>query len=466
MLTFVAVLSHFVLSTTPVFGQTTNVQVKVKPPSLAGLHYVFDASESMCGYLVGDSAKNPLLGQIKMAVSGKNPEIGNRIYLVKQTNKGSVDAKRDIVEAPANLQTLAEQIKSAGAKSAAACQPFNGVDSNIELVFSPNSPTQDADAVLLISDAQLVEKDREKFVQAFAAWMRDALANGGQPYAGVALVEAEFKGRYFPVSTADNKHPSNGYSLGMHNRPLLMFWLAKSDKHLAKIQEVVNSFAPVTLEKTKDAFTQQLLPSLALGAAAFKAKADFKPPLSAILSTKLKLEFQKFDKSREDIILNSCLHPLVTQDRVVLEADSKCRDGRPIFDGVSAIAVTLPSLPSSLFETNAKPPNDTTFNAVTFKLTSKSFGEQPFELRHTLMTDPKYKIDAGPYSVSTDSCAEAQSKKGAEEAEEACTAKLAAKTYQLDVLFGQLFDRQHQATSQLLAPLNAMKYVVEFRQKK
>ncbi|MBK7768946.1 MAG: hypothetical protein IPI44_24760 [Sulfuritalea sp.] len=98
-----------------------------------------------------------------------------------------------------------------------ACQPFNGVASNVELIFSPNSPTQDAESVLLITDAQLVEKDREKFVQGFSTWMRDAMAAGGQPYAGVALVEAEFAGRYFPVSG------SPVTSSGTHNRPPAAF---------------------------------------------------------------------------------------------------------------------------------------------------------------------------------------------------------------------------------------------------
>ncbi len=455
ILNVVAFVSHLFLFSVPVFGQTANLQVKLKAPSLAGLHYIFDASESMCGYLTGDSARNPLLNQIRMAVSGRNPEIGNRIFLIKQSIRGRLDARRDIVEAPANFQTIAEQIRSVETKTAALCEPFSGVDANLELMFSPNSPTQDADAVLIISDAQLVEIDRERFVQAFSVWMRDALANGGQPYAGVALVEAEFKGRYFPISMRDQS-----YTLGSHNRPLLMFWLAKSDKHLAKIKEAVNAFAPTALERTKDAFTQQLLPSLALGPAAFMTKADFKPPLSEILSARAKLDFQKTDKGREDIILRSCLRPVITQDRVILEVNSRCRDGRPIFDGVSAIVVTLPFMPNSLFETNAKPPNDAVASAVSFRLTSKSFGEQPFELKHTLMGDSKYKIDASPYSVSPDSC------NGLERVGEACTVKLAAKTYQLDMLFSQLFGRQTQATSQLLSPLNSMKYVVELRQKK
>lgn len=468
LLPLAVLICQLILGSSTALSQTTNIKAKIKAPRLAGLHYVFDASESMCGYLSGDSAKNPLLSQIKMAVSAKNPEIGNRIYLLKQATKDNVDARRDIVEAPANLQTLAEQIKGVAVKKAAGCQPFNGVGSNIELIFAPTSPTQDADAILLVTDAQLVEKDREKFVQGFASWMRESLSNGGQPFAGVALVETEFSGRYFPVSPLSSKRPPGGYLLGTHNRPLLMFWLAKSDKHLAKIQEAVSSFAPVALEKSKDAFTQHLLPTLSLGSAAFQIKPDLKPPLSTLLGAKPKLDFQKYDKSREDVILSSCLHTSVAQDRIVLEVDAKCRDGKPFFDGVSAVNVSVPITPNKLFNTVAKPPNDASVGAVSLKLTSKSFGAQALALQHTLARGAGQQVDARTYSLDSDACDDKASgpAKGGVDVDESCTARLAAKTYQLDVLMAQLFERQGQATAQLLAPLNNMKYVIEFRQKK
>ena len=146
------------------WAQTTNIPIKVKAPALAGLHYVFDASESICGYLGGGSTKNPLLGQIKAAAAGKNSSIGNRIYLLKQTVKSKPDAKRDVVEAGADLLAQSMNVKGGGTARGVACEPFNGLDSNIELIFSSESPTQDADAVMLITDAQLLAKDRDKFV--------------------------------------------------------------------------------------------------------------------------------------------------------------------------------------------------------------------------------------------------------------------------------------------------------------
>ena len=465
----VAVLIGLLTLTNPqALAQTSNVKVKAKAAPMAGLHYVFDASESICGYLSVDSTNNPILAQIKTAVSVKNPDIGNRIYLLKQASKATADARRDIVDAPANLQAVSEQIKSATVKKGSGCAPFNGVASNIELIFSPNSPTQDADAILLITDAQLVEKDRDKFVSGFAAWMRDAIANG-PAFAGIALVEAEFKGRYFPISDPNPKHVQGGYLMGSHNRPLLLIWLAKSAKHLAQIREAVNSFAPPSLEKSKDAFTQHILPAFSLGQAAFQEKPDFNPPLSALILSKPNYEFQKFDKSREDIILRSCLHHSVTQSRVTIEADVRCRDGRPIFDGLTAITVTLPVAPSKLLTSPAKLPGLAAPAGMLFKLTSKSFGEQPFELQHSLARGTSHKIDAKPYSVDFDSCTDAtgaSAKTGTEEIDEACVKKLAAKTYQLDVLLAQLFERQERATAQLLAPLNSTKYVFELKQRK
>jgi hypothetical protein len=435
------------------WAQTTNIPIKVKAPALAGLHYVFDASESICGYLSGDSAKNPLLAQIKAAVSGKNPGIGNRIYLLKQQVKSSVDAERDVIEAAADLQTQSLNVKGGGTAKGVGCQPFNGVASNIELIFSPNSPTRDADAVLLITDAQLVEKDREKFVQGFDTWMKDTLATGGQPYAGVALVEAEFAGRYFPVSDDDSKRAKSGYQLGTHNRPLLLFWLAKSDKHLRLIQTAVSNFAPAALEKSKDAFTQHILPVASLGQDGFQMKPDFNPPLSALLQNKPKFEFQKFGKVRADIILGSCLHTTVEKNRILFQADTKCKDGNPLFDGVASINVSIPVAANRLFSTTMKAGGAP--GLVSFTLTSQSFKQQSFELHHVPAPTKGNRMDLRAYSIDRDTCDSVDA--------EACTQKLAAKTYQLDVLLEQLFDRQKLATEQLLVTLNSAKYIVELK---
>ena len=433
-------------------AQTTNIPVKVKAPALAGLHYVFDASESICGYLGGDSVKNPLLGQIKAAASGKNPGIGNRIYLLKQTVKSKPDAKRDMVEADADLLAQSINVKGGGTARGVACQPFNGVDSNIELIFSPDSPTQDAETVLLITDAQLLDKDRQKFVDEYAKWMRSTLDKGGQPYAGVALVEAEFAGRYFPVSDPDAKRANAGYPLGTHNRPLMLFWFAKSDKHLAQIQAAVSSFAPAALENSKDAFTQHLLPVPSLGMEGFQVKPDFNPPLSSLVLNKPKFEFQKYDKGRADIILSSCLHSVVEKSRILFQADAKCKDGKPLFDGVVGINVTLPVASNKLFSTSMK--TGGVPGLVTFKLTIQSFGQQPLELRHMPAPDNGTRVDLKGYSLNTDACTSA---------DEACTQKLAAKAYQLDILFAQLFERQVHATEHALDALNAAKYTVELK---
>jgi hypothetical protein len=435
------------------WAQTANIPVKSKAPALAGLHYVFDASESICGYLSGDNVNNPLLGQIKAAVSGKNPGIGNRIYLLKQTVKSNVDARRDIVEATADLQTQSLNVKNKATAKGAACQPFNGVASNIELIFSPNSPTQDAESVLMITDAQLVEEDREKFVQGFSTWMHDALASGKQPYAGVALVEAEFAGRYFPVSDTDPKRVKSGYQLGTHNRPLLLFWFAKSDKHLPLVQAAVSSFAPESLEKTKDAFTQHILPMPSVGLEGFQVKPDFNPPLSTLVQNKPKFEFQKYDKARADIILGSCLHTVVEKNRIVFQADTKCKDGKPLFDGVTAINVALPVAPNRLFSTSMK--SGGAPGLVSFKLTSQSFGQQTFELRHVPASSAGNKVDLKAYSLDTDACPSVDAV--------ACTQKLAAKAYQLDVLFAQLFERHAHATEHTLDALNSAKYTVELK---
>ncbi|MFZ2405565.1 MAG: hypothetical protein WAW41_10540 [Methylobacter sp.] len=423
-------------------------------PAIAqnGLHYVFDASKSMCGYLPGDASTNPLLEQIKLVVNTNRPEEGDRIFLLRQAVKNSDDAARDIVEAPANLHDRAQHVRGGN-----NCYPFSGAFSNIELIFAPNSPTREADAVLLITDAQIVEGDRNKFVEKFSSWMQESLKNNVHPLAGVALVQAKFSGHYFPISSFKKQ---KSYLLDMHNRPLLMFWMAKSDKHLARIQDAVSKFAPETLQNSHNAFIQHLLPSLALKLNAFQSKPKFKPSLAELLD-KPKFIFTKYDKSRVDSILNGCIRSTVEQDRIILWSNATCQDGKPLFEGVSSISVSFHIKSNSLLLSTAGTSNNVKLENqmkgdVSFTFTNKSFGvKQAFGLNHAL-NDANNKIPSSEYSLKTDTCPVIAK----------CTAELAGKTYQLETLFAQLFDRQALATAQLLAPLNNVKYTIELTQRK
>jgi len=432
-------------------AQTTNIPNKPKHQSLDGIHFVFDASESICGYFAGPQNKNPLLALIKTAVSGKNPSIGNEVFLLKQMVKSKPVASRDIVVAPSNIQTLSLNIKSSGTQKNNSCQPFNGVYSNIELIFDEKSPTQDADAVLLVTDAQLVNTDRDRFVKGYANWIESTLLEGKQPHAGAALVEVEFAGRYFPIA-----NDKTSYLLDTHNRPLLLFWFAKSEKHLKQIESVVSSFAPSSLVASKDAFTQHFLPSFSLGLAGFQGQPNFNPPLSSLIQKKPSFAFKKYDSGRADLILSNCLQTTIDDKSINITAESKCRDGKPLFDGVTDIIMTL-KLESNPYFTSAIKPSGKSGDII-FNLKRDLIGKSiPFELQHTLTESAGSKLDLTIYSLDTDNCGNNSMTQ--------CREQLVAKTYQLDVLFAQLFQRQKEATSHVLDSLNSAKYSIEFKLK-
>ena len=441
-----------------VFAQSTNIPDKPKPKALEGIHFVFDASESICGYFAGPQVKNPLLALIKTAVSGKNPSVGNQVFLLKQTVKSKPVASRDIVVAPADIQNLSLNLKSSETSKSTGCQPFNGVDSNIELIFDPKSPTQDADAVLLVTDAQLVNTDRDKFVDGYANWLQDNLSSGRLPYAGVAFVEVEFAGRYFPIANG-----KSAYSLGTHNRPLMLFWFAKSDKHLSQIQSVVSSFAPDGLKKSKDAFIQHLWPTSSQELSGFQWKPNFNPPLSTLIPPNKQdplivanYKFEKFDNGRVDIILENCLHTSVGEKGITVLADAKCKDGKNLFDGVTKILINFKTQANSGFSSSLKPNGKV--GELNFILDRGKLGKsEPFELQHTLTDNSASKVDLKIYSLDTDNCDKLSM--------DQCRAFLAAKTYQLDVLFAQLFERQKQSSSRVLDTLNSAKYTIEFKSK-
>lgn len=450
----------------PIAGaQTANVKSTFKPASLQGLHIVFDASESMCGYFAETDAKKRFLGAVKESVKLKDPGIGNRVYLLKQLSKSTTDVRRDIIEAPANLQSASEVLAVTANKKGPACQPFNGVGSNLELIFDRAAPMRDAETIILVTDGQLAEKDRDKFVQGFHSWATEAQAAGSTPYFGLALSETEFTGRYYPVGDPSIKKREAGYQLSTHNRPLMVFWFAKSDKHLQQVQGFLNAVAPEELEKSKDAFVQHVLPIVATGRQLFTQKPSFAPPLSALIGSKPTFEFSRYANDRTDSILAACLRSQVTDSQIQVQADNKCRDGKAIFEGVSAIVVSYPIAKSSHLVTKPKT-SDAKEGVLSFRLTPKSInGEQSFQLASTFIEGSSSRIDLKPYSIDSDYCVEAPGKsaKGADGPDEECTLKLAAKAYQLDVLVDQLVARQKRLVADALTPLNSKTYTLSFK---
>ena len=144
------------------------------------------------------------------------------------------------------------------------------------------------------------------------------------------------------------------------------------------------------------------------------------------------------------VLLQLTVQRPFTDSQIQVQADNKCRDGKALFEGVSAIVVSYPIAKSSHLVTKPKT-SDAKEGVLSFRLTPKSInGEQSFQLASTFIEGSSSRIDLKPYSIDSDYCVEAPGKsaKGADGPDEECTLKLAAKAYQLDVLVDQLVARQ------------------------
>lgn len=459
------------------FSDPAHAQVAKKPVAEPkGLAVVFDASESTCGYLVPDDAQRKLLGLIKKSVAQRDPETNHRVYLLKQQSKNGVEAQRDIVEAPANLQALAELLAGKTDKQGQGCAPFNGVGSNLELIFDPQSATAASRSMLLVTDGQFLEKDREKFVQGFVTWAADTVASGAVPYAGVALVEAPFAGRYFSVTEPATKLREAGYLLPQHDRPLMVFWFARGEAQLPRIKELISTLDVPPADAGAGGFQHHLLPLPASGPAWLDTRfAVAALDLPALVGAKPAFDIKKFDAARSSTVIAECLRTVVTPQGIVVETPSKCADGKPLFDGVSEIVARFKLSSFPFYAVRVQGDAVGGEPSIAWRLTSKAFGDSSFRLQAFALPlttrQPAYRA----YSMDSDHCTAGQLKgvgqnKAATVASPPatpdCLGKLNGKTYQLDVLLDQMLNRREAVSKGLLESVGTASYVFSFRARK
>ena len=458
-------------------AQSTPTSRKTLPVERKGLAVVFDASESACGYLVPGDDGRKVLELVKVSAAQRDPLAGHRIWLLKQTVKNSSVAERDVVEAAESLQSQAQVLAEKSSKAGQNCAPFNGVDSNLSLIFDPKSPTASAQAMVLVTDGQLEAADREKFVANFVSWATMAQADGGVPYAGVALIASPFSGRYYPISEPDGKRKNAGYELPQHRRPLLLMWFARDAKLLPKVRAMVNSLGGATALSGEQGFVQHWLPIPATGEAWLSASYSLPDSLPQLIDAKPSFVFKQVaaeGSGRSKQILADCLAVDVKDKEVRLEAKAECADGKSLFDGLINIVVSFAIRPNAYYQvqpTGAK--IDPARPVLEWTLTNKSFGKGPFQLNAVPLTASGTTIDAKKFSVDSDHCA-APSATGAKQAtssgaaidKEKCVDLLDGKTIQLDVFLALMQSRRKPMTDVLLGELAKQTYAISFEQRK
>ena len=472
-----AVVSALFVLLACAFSPVANAQfVKKTLPEPKGLAVVFDASESTCGYLVPNDSQRKLLGLIKKSVAQRDPDANHRIYLLKQQSKNSIDAQRDIIEAPANLQALSEVLADKADKQGQSCAPFNGVGSNLELIFDSQSATASSRSMLLVTDGQFLEKDREKFVQGFVAWAADTVSKGAVPYAGVALTEAPFSGRYFSVTEPVAKLREAGYQLPLHSRPLMVFWFARGEAQLPRIKEIITTLGVPAAESDAGGFQHHLLPLPATGAAWLETRFGVSAlELTTLVNPKPTLDIKKFDVSRSNTVIAECLRSTVLPQGIVIDTPSKCGDGKPLFDGVSEIVARFKLATFPFYSIRVQGDTGNGEPSIAWRLTSKAFGDSPFRLQASALPAGTKQSLYAAYSVDSDHCTASQLKYvnlnkpaalAGTTAPPNCVEKLDGKTYQLDVLLDQMLNRREAASKQLLSSFGASPFMFSFRSKK
>ncbi|WP_438394947.1 hypothetical protein [Caballeronia sp. DA-9] len=444
---------------------TTTAAAATATATRGGIHVVLDASESMCGFFHAQDPKRVMLTLLRKGVVLTDDQAGNQLYLLKQTSKHDANPLHDVVAAPPTIQATAENMSHAPNKS--SCQPFSGVDSSMELIFNAKSPTRQAESMILVTDAQFDEPDRERFLDGFANWAQDALKGADAVYAGFAFANVPFDGRYFPVSDPDAKRRAAGYTLPQHARPLYIFWFARSSKHLAIIEDFVASLLPDdTAAQTR---VQHLLPVLQTGMEPLRQPWSAMPGLGSLIKGKPQLDVSVYDKSRTQAMLRQCATVTVSASSVDVRANAKCHDGKAFFDGVTAVDVKAQLVSNSLIKTTVegRPAGEDPVLLGTFK-PSTATKPASFRLHSVFADDSRTTVSMNEHSIDSDLCpvTRAAPASGASPDGNACVAKLQGRTFQTDILVAQLVARQKRITADELEPLNNVTYRLTFTPRK
>ena len=423
------------------------------PVQKKGLHFVFDASGSMCGYLRAKDSTRTLLTIIKRATALRDDERNHKVVLIRQ--RAARPSPKDIAEAPPNFQAL---IDSPGADPKGRCGPFDGIDSNVELMFAPPATGLAARSLVLVSDMQLDEKALTSFVDRFRAWAREQGTEQAIS-AGIVTLAVPFSGRYYPVAESDPARRRAGYALPDHTRPLSLLWFLVGNEDIATVRELHGELGLHAATRPASLlFGLQVLPVHTDDSARWLQPL---PPLrsAAQLFNKPTHQVDAPNSDRSSAILRECARVNFVGGDLVVRVDKSCRDGKPFFETVSRLDVSLPIEAKWGFTVK---PGEPSASMKDNKLVLRFMRSSPPSVDIALALAP---ADGGlnrqalsALSLDNDACATARpgaiAASGAQDNwEKQCAEKLTGKVYRYDALVQQLAGRAKAVLSEQIGAI-------------
>jgi hypothetical protein len=408
-------------------------------PAARGMHFMFDASGSMCGYLRTNDTARTLLTLIKFATSRKDEEKNHRVLLIRQAD--AKPSAKDIADAPANFQAL---VDSPHTEANNRCAPFDGRDSNVDLMFTASASPVPARSMVLVSDMQLDETALISFVDRFRGWAR-AQGTGHPVSAGLVTLRAPFAGRYYPVSDTDKTRQHAGYLLPEHVRPLSVLWFAAGAEDIASVRELLGELGLLKAPRPST-----LLYGLQLLPVESEEPADWlqgTAPLAAAtaLFNDGALRVIAPNTARDRRQLQDCAGSKLTAGELQVVARPTCRDGKPFFETVQGLEIALPidgrrGLDVAAADAAAAVKD----GKLVFTLTRTSPAQQEIPLLLAPRQSALHRDAISALTLDNDACdTRARAASGASEGgwEKRCADKLGGKVYRYEALVLQLAAR-------------------------
>lgn len=298
-----------------------------------GLHVIFDASLSMCGFKLAGKTDQTLSNLFGAAREASDLEkLNNQVLLLKQAEpnpKGAADFTP--------LKPDMEQRISRGTD----CNPFEGKGSELAQVFRTDLVKQPARSLVLVSDLQMGSEAQGRFVDAFRQWGSRAVAAGETIHAGFVTLNVPFSGPYYPVDT-DLTKSAGGYTLPQFSRPLSIFWFVAGETDLEPVRKILQSVG-ISREKMppNQLFGLQLLPVVTTSHE--KWLLNDKPLRSAeqLFLGAPSISVQGAVKSSSSRWADCVRAAWAAKGALVLRTDKECNDGKPFTELLSSLEAKL-----------------------------------------------------------------------------------------------------------------------------
>jgi len=402
-----------------------------------GIHFVFDASGSMCGYLKGNDEHRALLTLIRFAGGLRDVEQNRRVVLIRQKQRQASDG--GLVEAAAEeLQALA-----AAGPSSSVCAPLDGSFSNVAKIFDKPRFAPQPRSFVLVSDMVLKEGELTEFVDRFRQWARSIGVD--QPHSvGLLSLGVNAAGRYYPVT--DKANEARGYALPAYIRPLHLLWFAVGDADQRVVRDMLKQLGVQGGARPANwLYGLQLLPQVSEDPQRWLIPS---PPLQAavLFDAPQAQVVVRPGSERDRRILQSCAQPRFNGQELLINGGS-CRDEKLLFDAsVDHVRVVLPLRTGHGLRLVEEPPLGTVATddsgTVTLTVQRRTISDQ---YRFVIVPTPAALTDAelSKRSADTDTCPPTAARGAAAQAQwtEACVRLLEGKTYRYDALVRQLASR-------------------------